>query len=168
MELRNKLCALFSNALRRAEQKNHAIAEKNRLKSAIGRAQRGRDLAYLNLGKYYYRNGKSDDHTRIYFERIERAENRIQKARDALCVAAGRSASAQKKTQQIPPALRLTLETEAIVSQIEQETDMILLSEKPQTDLIGEESKNQLLAVAAPTDEAEECAFENDGNIPWE
>ena len=53
MELRNKLCALFSNALRRAEQKNHAIAEKNRLKSAIGRAQRGRDLAYLNPGKYY-------------------------------------------------------------------------------------------------------------------
>ena len=123
---------------------------------------------YLNLGKYYYRNGKSDDHTRIYFERIERAENRIQKARDALRAAAGRSASAQKKTQRIPPALRLTLETEAIVSQIEQETDMILLSEKPLTDLIGEESKNQLLAVAAPTDEAEECAFENDGNIPWE
>lgn len=166
MKLREKLCALISRALRSAEQKNHELAEKNRLKSAISRAEHGRDLAYTNLGKYYYSTGKADAYSRQYFERIERSNARIEKARALLRTSAEESRRKKQQTPPIPPALKLELETEAIVSQIERETDAILLAQTPeQKEPRSQEEAQQLKAVAAPP---EECALENDCNIPWE
>ena len=104
--------------------------------------------------------------SRQYFERIERSNARIEKARALLRASAEESRRKKQQTPPIPPALKLELETEAIVSQIERETDAILLAQTPeQKEPRSQEEAQQLKAVAAPP---EECAFENDCNIPWE
>ena len=167
MKLRKKLCALLSDALDRAQQKNHRLAEKNRLKAAISRAEHSRDLAYTSLGKHYYETGKADAASKPYFDRIKRSSDRIKKASGQLR-AYGEAARKKEKQPQLPPALRLELETEAIVSQIERETDAILLPQASREPL-QPETQELLRAVSAPEDRRqEECALENDSNVPWE
>ena len=148
------MCAYFPCASQRRAEKPRA-----------GRKEPAQ-IGDTSLGKYYYSTGKADAYSRQYFERIERSNARIEKARALLRASAEESRRKKQQTPPIPPALKLELETEAIVSQIERETDAILLAQTPeQKEPRSQEEAQQLKAVAAPP---EECAFENDCNIPWE